>query len=63
VTPSLCRNVAPPSPHSILICTAATVSKLIKEMMPEDIKCAGDTRDLILECCVGTCLLPRFASC
>jgi len=30
----------------------ATVSKLIKEMIPEDVKCSNDTRDLILECCV-----------
>eukprot|EP00026_Physarum_polycephalum_P015686 Phypoly_transcript_16424.p1 GENE.Phypoly_transcript_16424~~Phypoly_transcript_16424.p1 ORF type:complete len:237 (+),score=75.52 Phypoly_transcript_16424:29-712(+) len=30
----------------------ATVSKLIKEMLPEDVKCSNDTRDLILECCV-----------
>merc|ERR1712137_1475003 len=30
----------------------ATVSKLIKEMLPDDITCANDTRDLILECCV-----------
>ncbi len=31
----------------------ATVAKIIKEMLPEDVKCANDTRDLILECCVG----------
>eukprot|EP01111_Echinosteliopsis_oligospora_P008926 TRINITY_DN2519_c0_g1_i1.p1 TRINITY_DN2519_c0_g1~~TRINITY_DN2519_c0_g1_i1.p1 ORF type:complete len:148 (-),score=38.95 TRINITY_DN2519_c0_g1_i1:73-516(-) len=30
----------------------ATVSKLIKEMLPEDVRCSNDTRDLILECCV-----------
>jgi len=30
----------------------ATVSKLIKEMLPDDVKCANETRDLILECCV-----------
>jgi len=30
----------------------ATVSKLIKEMLPDEIKCANDTRDLILDCCV-----------
>ncbi|KAJ2063365.1 negative cofactor 2 transcription regulator complex subunit ncb2 [Coemansia sp. S146] len=29
----------------------ATVYKLIAEMMPEDIVCAKDTRDLLLECC------------
>eukprot|EP00698_Gefionella_okellyi_P005106 TRINITY_DN14687_c0_g1_i1.p1 TRINITY_DN14687_c0_g1~~TRINITY_DN14687_c0_g1_i1.p1 ORF type:complete len:143 (-),score=30.84 TRINITY_DN14687_c0_g1_i1:518-946(-) len=30
----------------------ATVSKLIKEMLPEDMRCANETRDLLLECCV-----------
>jgi len=30
----------------------ATISKIIKEMLPDDIKCANDTRDLIMECCV-----------
>ena len=31
----------------------ATVNKLIREMLPNDIKCANETRDLIVECCVG----------
>lgn len=31
----------------------ATVQKLINEMMPDDIACAKDTRDLLIECCVG----------
>lgn len=39
-----------------LCCATATVSKLIKEMLPEDVKCSNDTRDLILECCVGMVL-------
>ncbi|SAM01250.1 hypothetical protein [Absidia glauca] len=30
----------------------ATVQKLINEMMPEDVVCAKDTRDLLIECCV-----------
>ncbi|EGG14050.1 putative histone-like transcription factor [Cavenderia fasciculata] len=30
----------------------ATVAKLIKEILPEDVKCSNETRDLILECCV-----------
>ncbi|KAG0198741.1 negative cofactor 2 transcription regulator complex subunit ncb2 [Mortierella sp. GBA30] len=30
----------------------ATVQKLINEMMPDDIACAKDTRDLLIECCV-----------
>jgi hypothetical protein len=33
--------------------TIATVQKLINEMMPDDIACAKDTRDLLIECCVG----------
>ncbi|KAJ3178916.1 negative cofactor 2 transcription regulator complex subunit ncb2 [Geranomyces variabilis] len=31
----------------------ATVTKLINEMLPEDINCAKEARDLIAECCVG----------
>jgi hypothetical protein len=31
----------------------ATVNKMIQEMMPADIGCAKDTKDLIAECCVG----------
>lgn len=30
----------------------ATVQKLISEMLPNDISCAKDTRDLLIECCV-----------
>ncbi|RKP08116.1 histone-fold-containing protein [Thamnocephalis sphaerospora] len=30
----------------------ATVQKLINEMMPADISCAKETRDLLIECCV-----------
>eukprot|EP01089_Gocevia_fonbrunei_P022786 TRINITY_DN9346_c0_g1_i1.p1 TRINITY_DN9346_c0_g1~~TRINITY_DN9346_c0_g1_i1.p1 ORF type:complete len:150 (+),score=29.18 TRINITY_DN9346_c0_g1_i1:111-560(+) len=30
----------------------ATVSKLIKDILPDGVKCSTDTRDLILECCV-----------
>jgi len=30
----------------------ATISKMIKEMLPDDVRCSNDTRDLILECCV-----------
>ncbi|KAI9501617.1 negative cofactor 2 transcription regulator complex subunit ncb2 [Coemansia spiralis] len=29
----------------------ATVYKLIAEMLPDDITCAKDTRDLLLDCC------------
>lgn len=31
----------------------ATVQKLINEMMPDDIICSKDTRDLLIDCCVG----------
>jgi len=30
----------------------ATVQKLITEMLPADIVCAKDTRDLLIDCCV-----------
>ncbi|TRM68350.1 histone-fold-containing protein [Schizophyllum amplum] len=30
----------------------ATVAKMITEILPNDIVCAKDTRDLIIECCV-----------
>ncbi|KAI8060511.1 histone-fold-containing protein [Gongronella butleri] len=30
----------------------ATVQKLINEMMPDDVVCAKDTRDLLIDCCV-----------
>ncbi|KAG1121653.1 hypothetical protein G6F42_012223 [Rhizopus arrhizus] len=32
----------------------ATVQKLINEMMPDDIVCAKDTRDLLIDCCVAS---------
>ncbi|CAO3589584.1 unnamed protein product [Absidia cylindrospora] len=31
----------------------ATVQKLINEMIPDDIVCSKDTRDLLIDCCVG----------
>ncbi|KIJ56539.1 hypothetical protein M422DRAFT_22704 [Sphaerobolus stellatus SS14] len=30
----------------------ATVQKMISELLPKDISCAKETRDLIIECCV-----------
>ncbi|TEB35436.1 histone-fold-containing protein [Coprinellus micaceus] len=30
----------------------ATVSKMISELLPNDISCAKETRDLVIECCV-----------
>eukprot|EP00123_Amoebidium_parasiticum_P012130 comp21141_c0_seq1/m.28598 comp21141_c0_seq1/g.28598 ORF comp21141_c0_seq1/g.28598 comp21141_c0_seq1/m.28598 type:complete len:200 (-) comp21141_c0_seq1:61-660(-) len=40
----------------------ATVYKLIKEMMPKDIRCANDTRALILDCCKEFILLMASES-
>ncbi|KAH8106250.1 histone-fold-containing protein [Cristinia sonorae] len=30
----------------------ATVAKMIAELLPNDVSCAKDTRDLVIECCV-----------
>ncbi|PAV20687.1 histone-fold-containing [Pyrrhoderma noxium] len=30
----------------------ATVSKMISELLPNDVSCSKETRDLIIECCV-----------
>jgi len=30
----------------------ATVAKMINELLPNDVSCAKDTRDLVIECCV-----------
>eukprot|EP01095_Lingulamoeba_sp_RSL-Kostka_P008968 TRINITY_DN3059_c3_g1_i1.p1 TRINITY_DN3059_c3_g1~~TRINITY_DN3059_c3_g1_i1.p1 ORF type:complete len:206 (-),score=61.49 TRINITY_DN3059_c3_g1_i1:293-910(-) len=30
----------------------ATVSKIVKEVLPKEIRCATDSRDLIVDCCV-----------
>jgi len=30
----------------------ATVAKMISELLPNDVNCAKDTRDLVIECCV-----------
>jgi len=30
----------------------ATVAKMISEMLPNEVSCAKDTRDLVIECCV-----------
>jgi hypothetical protein len=32
---------------------AATMTKIIKEMLPPDVNVARDTQDLLIECCVG----------
>lgn len=32
----------------------ATMTKIIKEMLPPDVRVARDTQDLLIECCVGS---------
>lgn len=32
---------------------SATMFKIIKEMLPPDVRVARDTQDLLVECCVG----------
>jgi len=29
------------------------MTKIIKEMLPQDVRVARDTQDLLIECCVG----------
>jgi len=41
-----------PSMDDDLSLPKATVQKLISELLPKDVLCAKDTRDLIIECCV-----------
>ncbi|EGO27375.1 hypothetical protein SERLADRAFT_382078 [Serpula lacrymans var. lacrymans S7.9] len=40
-------------PDEDLSLPKATVAKMISELLPSDITCAKETRDLIIECCVG----------
>lgn len=39
--------------------TIATVIKLISEVLPDEILCARETKELILECCMGVWFLKR----
>ncbi|EJF62925.1 histone-fold-containing protein [Dichomitus squalens] len=41
----------PPSDDDLSL-PKATVTKMISELLPNDITCAKETRDLIIECCV-----------
>lgn len=36
-----------------ILLIAATMTKIIKEMLPPDVRVARDTQDLLIECCVG----------
>ncbi|KAJ3054083.1 negative cofactor 2 transcription regulator complex subunit ncb2 [Rhizophlyctis rosea] len=40
------------APDEDLSLPKATVAKLIQEMMPKDMTCAKETRDVLAECCV-----------
>ena len=33
------------------------MTKIIKEMLPPDVRVARDTQDLLIECCVGEILI------
>ncbi|KAJ3088342.1 negative cofactor 2 transcription regulator complex subunit ncb2 [Quaeritorhiza haematococci] len=39
----------------------ATVAKLIQEMMPADITCAKETRDVLADCCVANEICEKEA--
>ncbi|KIY49575.1 histone-fold-containing protein [Fistulina hepatica ATCC 64428] len=39
-------------PDEDLSLPKATVSKMIQELLPKDVSCAKETRDLVIECCV-----------
>lgn len=34
------------------------MTKIIKEMLPPDVRVARDAQDLLIECCVGENILP-----
>lgn len=38
---------------------SATMTKIIKEMLPADVRVARDAQDLLIECCVGK-LIMKF---
>ncbi|KII95783.1 hypothetical protein PLICRDRAFT_34730 [Plicaturopsis crispa FD-325 SS-3] len=42
---------APPLDEDLSL-PKATVAKMISELLPNDVTCAKETRDLIIECCV-----------
>ncbi|KAL4559373.1 hypothetical protein LXL04_031511 [Taraxacum kok-saghyz] len=39
----------------------ATMTKIIKEMLPPDVRVARDTQDLLIECCVGEIFHHTFS--
>ena len=45
------------------MCATATMNKLIQEMLPADVACARETRDVLLSCCVGASLAMADTPC
>ena len=43
-----------------LLLLSATMTKIIKEMLPPDVRVARDTQDLLIECCVGQDFKPFY---
>ena len=41
----------------------ATITSLIKEILPEEIRCSNEARDIIVECCVGKEARLKALSC
>lgn len=44
----------------VCYCFTATLSKMIREFMPSEVRLAGDAMDMIIECCTGWCLSEVF---
>ena len=41
---------------------SATMTKIIKEMLPADVRVARDAQDLLIECCVGNKMITLLIS-
>ena len=44
----------------IRVCAPATLQKMVREVLPPDIRIAGDAIDIVIECCSGA---TNLASC
>ena len=42
------------------VCAPATLQKMVREVLPPDIRIAGDAIDLVIECCSGATNLAFF---
>jgi hypothetical protein len=64
--PSILFNAPPPSgagdvPYEIVLSShSCPPPRDDLELLPEDITCAKDTRDLVIECCVGKTKIPNI---